>query len=165
MTYEDPWATSAPEPEQPAPPATTTVVNNSSRPVAEGEGKIVTTLKGGRDFDAPWVVIHAASVAESDALLDSAFKDYLEKVQKVASVFAGAAPASLSSSGGQQASRPAQRPAPAGAQEPPSWAPPKPEPDYVYRTGVGKNDGKVWHAWYPPDRSDTRPKKYFYPPR
>ncbi|UVK60600.1 hypothetical protein SEA_PETERSON_50 [Mycobacterium phage Peterson] len=159
----DPWASNDNGPEQPVatPAPATTVVNNSSN-VAPGEGKIVTTLKGGRDFDAPWIVIHASSVAESDALLDASFKDYMEKVKLVAAAFAGgsAAPAPAQSSGGGY-----QRQAPQGAQEAPEWAPPKPYDDFVYVSKVNQNTGKVWHAWMPPTKDDTRQPKFFYPPR
>ncbi|AXH49515.1 hypothetical protein SEA_DRFEELGOOD_45 [Mycobacterium phage DrFeelGood] len=156
----DPWASNDNGPEQPvaATAPATTVVNNSSN-VAPGEGKIVTTLKGGRDFDAPWIVIHASSVEESDALLDAKFKDYMDKVKKVAAAFAGgsAAPAPAQSSGGGY-----QRQAPQGAQEAPEWAPPKPYDDFVYKTGVSKKTGKVWHAWMPPTKDDGRDAKFFY---
>ncbi|QGJ87941.1 hypothetical protein SEA_KILLIGREW_47 [Mycobacterium phage Killigrew] len=164
----DPWASNDNGPEQPVATTapSTTVVNNSSN-VAPGEGKIVTTLKGGRDFDAPWIVIHASSVEESDALLDAKFKDYMDKVKKVAAAFAGgsAAPAPAQSSGGGY-----RRQAPQSAQEAPEWAPPKPYDDFVYKTGISKKTGKVWHAWMPPAKDDPseddpRPAKFFYPPR
>lgn len=163
MTVEDPWASAAPEPEQPAPSAPTTVVNNSTAP-RDAEA-ITTTFKGGRDFDAPWVVTRAATVAEADALLDAAFKDYLDKVQRVASVFAGAAPAPTQSGGGQQAqqrSAPAQSRAPQGATEPPSWFPPPPAEDWVYKTGI--KNGNVWHAWAPP-RKGGGDWEFHKPPR
>ncbi|AVJ51401.1 hypothetical protein SEA_CIAO_47 [Mycobacterium phage Ciao] len=162
----DPWASNDNGPEQPVAttaPATT-VVNNSSN-VAPGEGKIVTTLKGGRDFDAPWIVIHASSVEESDALLDAKFKDYMDKVKKVAAAFAGGSAAAPSAPAPSRPAVSGSRPAPAGAKEAPEWAPPPPYDDFVYVSKVNQNTGKVWHAWMPPTKDDTRQPKFFYPPR
>src|SRR5688572_32585646 len=46
------------------------------------EGKIVSTFKGGRDYNAPWVVVHADSVDESlNIINDKNFAELLTRVQ------------------------------------------------------------------------------------
>ncbi|MEO3857466.1 hypothetical protein [Acrocarpospora sp. B8E8] len=52
---------------------------------ADVTGKIVTTIKFGAGYDAPWVVIHADSIGDSDAILsEQATRDYFAKVGKAA---------------------------------------------------------------------------------
>ena len=165
MTITDPWATApAAEPEPAEEPTKaaggiTVDVTPRIRPV-ELDGKIVTTFKAGAGYDAPWVVIHASSVEESDALLDQKFRDYLDKVKKVAGVFSGGSSAPAQGGNAQQRSN-----APQGATEAPAWAPAKPYDDFVYKTGVSKKNGKVWHAWMPPQKGDNREAVFFDPPR
>lgn len=168
MTVEDPWATSTPEPEQPAAPAPApTVVNNASRPAASSEGKVVVTLKGGRDFDAPWIVIHADDLQDAYDQTGNAelLGGLMDRVQGAARRFAGSAPAPAQGGGQQQApSRPAQREdrTPPGAQQPPDWFPEAPAPDWVYKTGV--KNGKAWHAWAPARKGDGE-WEFHRPPR
>ena len=151
MTLTDPFASAPEEPQPSQEPSVApepAPVAEAPKPAAQnvfapGEGKIVTTFKAGSSFDSPWVVVHANSVSESDALLDQAFADYLGKVKKVASFFnGGGAPAN----NGQQA--PQRSNAPAGATQPPAWFPPPPAAGWVYKTGF-KKDGGAWHAWAP----------------
>lgn len=138
-----------PPPEAPAPAPEVKEVKVTNVVPAPTEGKIVTTLKGGAGFDAPWVVIHASSVEESDALLDQAFADYLKKVQRVASFFSGGLSAPSGGSAPQQSPRSR---APQGATEPPPWFPPPPAEGWVYKTGKKKNGDGVYHAWAPPHK-------------
>lgn len=153
-TQPSPWDAPPPEAAKPAAPA---------RPAfADAEGKIVTTFKGGREYDQPWVVIHANSVEESDALLDQAFADYLAKVKRVASFFNGGGSAPAPSGGGQPQQQNRQAP-PQGANQPPSWAPPKPFDDFVYVTKVSAKTGRPWHAWMAPEKNDPRPALFFNP--
>lgn len=130
--------------------------------IADGfpsENKVTVTLKGGRDFDAPWIVIHAASVAEADAQFDSGLASLMEKVQRAGAHFAGQAPKPAPGAPTQAAVRSAP---PQGATDAPSWAPPKPFDDFVYKTGVSAKNGKTWHAWMPPSKGDSRDAKFFY---
>jgi hypothetical protein len=89
---------------------------------------------------------------EFKALLDRqwAISDYCHK--------GAAAPAPANNGGGRP-----QSAAPQGATDAPAWAPPKPFDDFVYKTGVSKKNGKVWHAWMPPQQGDLREAKFFYP--
>jgi hypothetical protein len=71
------------------------------------EGKIVTTIKYGAGFDAPWTVIHSDSVEEAEKTLNEA-KNLLELTARVAK-FAKAldsgtapAPANRGNGGGQR---------------------------------------------------------------
>lgn len=149
MSYEDPFATAPADDEA---QAEVKVIKTPS--VQEGaDAKIVMTFKEGSGFDATWNVVHAANAAEAKSiLLDPEYKELLELQKKAASFFRGGA-----------ASASARPAAPAGATQPPAWAPPKPYDDFVYKTGVSKA-GKVWHAWMAPERGDDRPAKWFYPP-
>lgn len=113
------------------------------------EGKVVVTLKGGSGFDAPWIVIHAASVEDANSQLNNELMELMGRVQKAGQFFSGQAPAK--SSGGSSAGAP-----PRGAVEAPAGTPPAPGPDWQYKTGVGKN-GKTWKAWMPPRDSDASP--------
>jgi len=115
-----------------------------------GEGKLTLTLKGGAGFDSPWIVIHAADV---DDALDQVSGDnaaklakLMDETRKAANHFAGSAPAKPA----------AGRPAPQSAGEAPAGTPEPPGPDWVYKTGVGKN-GKTWKAWMPPRGSSESP--------
>jgi hypothetical protein len=169
LSITDPWAAVETEPaaepqtEQKA-VGTMTVDVKPNILTGELEPAITTTYKGGTGFDAPWVVTRASSVKEADALLDQEFADYLAKVQRVAKHFVGSAPVSQNVSPSQGGSAPARSNAPQGATEAPSWAPPKPHDDFVYKTNISAKTGKVWHAWMPPTKDDQRPAKFFYPP-
>jgi len=166
MTITDPWATAEAEPapaaELQAEQKTLGSVSVDVKPRildAELASTITTTYKGGGGFDAPWVVTRANSVKEADALLDQEFKDYLDKVKRVASAFSGG-----SSAPAQGGNTGARSNVPQGATEAPSWAPAKPFDDFVYKSGVSAKNGKVWHAWMPPEKGDSRDAKFFYPP-
>ncbi|SFI79891.1 hypothetical protein SAMN05216275_10518 [Streptosporangium canum] len=148
----DPWAAEAPAPEPPADEAqatpNTTTPSKESTITSNGtsEGKIVTTVKYGAGFDAPWTVIHSNSVEEAMATLNEA-KALLELTAKVAR-FAK----SLDSGTAQAAARPAanggaparpQASAPAG-QESKSCA----HGEMTYRTGNGAKG--PWAAHFCP---------------
>ncbi len=153
MTIADPFAAPADEP-QTAPKGVndsiSEALNSAPKLVSvptPSEGKVVLTFKGGRDFDAPWIVIHAADLEDAHASVygDNAvlLSSLMEQVQKAGQHFAGVKPVSQNA-----AAAPApQRQAPQGATEPPSWFPPPPAPDWVYKTGF--KNGNSWHAWAP----------------
>lgn len=169
MTIADPFA-SAPAQEEAQQPASEPAAQPAAaeKPAvqnvfAPGEGKIVTTLKAGAGYDQPWVVIHANSVEESNALLDQKFADYLGRVKKVAAFFnGGGVPVQAQNNGGGQQQSNGR---PQGATEPPAWAPPKPYDDFVYKTGFSQKTNKTWHAWMPPTKGDNREALFFNPPR
>lgn len=128
-------------------------------PKTAEEGKLTVTLKGGSGYDAPWIVGHFADV--DDALRtfsEDAVKmaDLMTRVQKAGAHFSGLQPARENPVSANP-SRPPQ-----GATDAPAWAPPKPFDDFVYKTGVSKKTGKVWHAWMPPQQGDSRDAKFFY---
>ncbi|WP_431911625.1 hypothetical protein [Nonomuraea jabiensis] len=79
----DPWASASTADEAqsniPAPRQTKeSYVSNGT-----SEGKIVTTIKYGAGFDAPWTVIHSDSIEEAERSLNEA-KNLLELTAKVA---------------------------------------------------------------------------------
>ncbi|QKT07898.1 hypothetical protein HUN08_12410 [Gordonia sp. X0973] len=150
MTAYDPFAVDTPEPEQapePAAPVGTTAV--SVKPVlTDSGGKVVVTLKGGSGSEAPWIVIHADSVADATSQLDAEIVTLMEKTAGAAKKFqslgfgGGGGQRSAAPSGGNSGGgRPAR-------QEPPAGAPEAPGPDWSYKTGT--KNGRTWHAWAPP---------------
>ncbi|ASZ73931.1 hypothetical protein SEA_SHAYRA_55 [Gordonia phage ShayRa] len=187
MTMEDPFAqapvAAAAEPEQPpftpdpaaAPAATATVTQTKPAPAVVGaDGKVVLTFKGGNDFSAPWIVIHADGLDEAAEFISVSnapkLMDLMTRVQNAGAHFAGQAPAKPAGSGGGQRSGGGGggSNAPRGATEPPAWAPPKPYDDFVYKSGVtksGRNAGQTWHAWMPPQKGDSRNAEFFNAPR
>lgn len=139
----DPWAT--PPPAAPAAPAPVVV--------GDGDGKVVMTFKEGTGFDSTWLVVHATSVADAKATLqDPEFKELMDLQKFGATYFrGGAAPAA----GGAP-----RQAAPQGASGPPAGAPAAPGPGWVYKNGItksGRNQGKMWHGWMPPQGSDEKP--------
>lgn len=57
-----------------------------------GEGKIVVTLKGGKGYEAPWIVVHANSVDEAHKVFDDKrFHELMERTLKAGAYFAGKA--------------------------------------------------------------------------
>lgn len=115
--------------------------------------EVVGTLKG--DGQPPWIVIHAPSLQEyynqvsgdNAALLAKA----MEQTQKAGKHFA-------SLGGGSSApARHTQPGQPAGSVEPPAGSPPCPGPGWVFKSGVGKSNGKPWKGWMPPQGSNEKP--------
>lgn len=145
----DPFASKAAEdtteeaPKQESPKETTTTKNKENVTMAENtEGKIVVTLKGGKGYEAPWIVIHANDVAEANAQLnDEGLADLIKQTKKVAEFFNGGANT-------QAANAPAGQPQ-ASTQAPNGQQPPE---GYVFKSGVGKN-GRAWKAFMPADRN------------
>ncbi|QFP95531.1 hypothetical protein SEA_GAUGELDP_48 [Mycobacterium phage GaugeLDP] len=107
LSYPDPFGSApADEPAEEAQQETA-----PSEPVAkprpvvtEADGKVVLTFKGGRDFDAPWIVIHAAS-------LEDAYEQLTTKGDLLGKVMERTANAGAHFSGG---SKPAAKPAQSG---------------------------------------------------
>lgn len=114
---------------------TTTVTTQDS------QAKIVTTLKGGSGYEAPWIVIHSDTADEAlEVLQDEKLKELIDHTKKVASYFNGG---SAKKSNGK----------PAGATQAPNGQ--EPPEGYVFKSGVGKT-GKVWKAFMPIDRNSGK---------
>lgn len=115
--------------------------------VSNNEGKIVTTLKAGSGYDAPWAVLHTDTHDEALEIMSSeTFKDYLKAAAETASAFAGMMPQKTSGRGGAVSAQGK----PQGATQPSNGATP-PE-GYVFRSGMGKNN-RPWQAFMPIDRN------------
>lgn len=99
MSFDDPFD-NAPmdadndEAQGGAPAPAPKVKVSKAKPAADdSDGKVVLTFKGGRDFDAPWIVIHANGlqeahdfvVGENSALLAT----IMDKVKVASTYFAG----------------------------------------------------------------------------
>lgn len=108
----------------------------------EGESKIVTTLKGGAGYDAPWIVIHSNTPEEALAVLEAeSVKRLIDQTKKVASYFSG-------SPARDNRKAPGVKGKPKAATTPPAGSPACPE-GWSYRTGISKA-GKPWQAYFPP---------------
>lgn len=126
----------------------TTTTTKENKAMAENtEGKIVVTLKGGKGYEAPWIVIHANDVQDANAQLnDEGLADLIKQTKKVAEFFNGGANTQAESGPKGQPQAATQAP---NGQEPPEG--------YVFKSGVGKN-GRAWKAFMPADRnSDLKP--------
>ena len=132
----------------------TTITTQKEKPVTQDNtnAKIVTTLKGGSGFDAPWIVIHADDVAEAVAVLrGDNIEELLKATKEVSDKFnGGQAPAQ------QRQAAPRTQGMPAGANEPRPSDPPMPE-GWTYKAGVNKN-GKAYRAYFPPRGSQESPQ-------
>lgn len=146
----DPFATetAVDEAQQPTPetkPETKkkTTKKKETATVAENtEGKIVVTLKGGKGYEAPWIVIHANDVNEANEHLnDENLAELIKQTKKVSEFFNGGANT-------QAASGPKGQPQ-AATQAPNGQTPPD---GYEFRSGVSKA-GKPWKAFMPIDRN------------
>lgn len=143
----DPWAAEALADEAQAAPNTTSATpTKETITVDTPQGEIVTTIKYGSGFDAPWTVIHSNSVEEATATLNEA-KALLELTAKVAkyakSLDSGTAPRAARSEADGGAPTRSQASAPAG-QEGKNCA----HGEMTYRTGNG-NKGP-WAAHFCP---------------
>lgn len=136
----DPFA-NADEAQQTPNPTTTKKETKVSTPTPETQSKIVTTLKGGAGFDAPWIVVHSDSVDEALGVLnDENLGELMDAAQKAAAKFNNGKPAPARGNGGK----------PAGAAKAPNGQ--EPPEGYVFKSGMGKN-GKPWKAFMPIDRN------------
>lgn len=96
---------------QPVSPASQTDTKPAARKaeVEDANSKVVVTLKGGKGYEAPWVVLHCDTVAEAnDALSDEALVELLDRASKAGAYFARkgvpAAPAQASAAPAAQSS-------------------------------------------------------------
>lgn len=116
------------------------------------EGKIVVTLKGGRDYDEPWVVLHCDDLDDALAQTTDRQKlgDLLKAAQEASKAFRDFRPtedtgarasAPQNGSQGRSQGKPAQATAhPQGRQEFCQHG------EMEFKTGLGKN-GKMWGAF------------------
>lgn len=130
-------------------PATKPAARKAS--VEDSNGKVVVTLKGGKGYEAPWIVLHCDTVAEANGLLsDDGLKELIDRTTKAGQYFA--------KQGGVAAPAPADAPAQASGGSP-YGAPQKPEhiSDKVWQLiqqgGTlkrGKNPSNPWMGIAPP---------------
>lgn len=154
---EDPWAAEATYADPPRDEAQTSIPNTPAKKensVNNGtsEGKIVTTVKYGSGFDAPWTVIHSDSVEEAlNTLKSPAAKELFELTAKAAKfakgLDAGTAPAAQRGNGNGGGQR-QQQSTPPGV-ESKTCA----HGEMVFRTGNG-NKGP-WKAFFCPQPKDA----------
>lgn len=102
------------------------------------DGKISITLKGGKGYDAPWIVVSGDSVAEVEqSMLELGESRLIELTKLGSEALIGAVGAA------EGAPAAPDRPAGVGA-------------DWTLREGTGKN-GKPWRGWFPPRGSTEKP--------
>lgn len=105
------------------------------------EGKVVVTLKGGKGYEAPWIVIRADSIEDAhEQVSNEALAGLMKQTKKVAEFFNGGANTQAANGPKGQPRAATQAP---GGQQPPEG--------YEFRSGVSKS-GKPWKAFMPIDR-------------
>ena len=138
LSFEDPFDAEEAQADTAAPSVTVT----KDKPAqAESDGKVVLTFKGGRDFDAPWIVIHANGLQEAHDFVvgdnASLLATVMDRVKVASQHFAGkpaAAPAAAP-----------QRQAPQAATEAPGGEKRFCEHgEMVFKSGVAKATGKPY---------------------
>lgn len=103
------------------------------------DGKISITLKGGKGYDAPWIVVSGDTVAEVEQSMLMLGESRLIELTKLGSeALIGA----VAPQGGVEPVEDG-RPAGVGA-------------EWTLREGTGKN-GKPWKGWFPPRGSTEKP--------
>lgn len=106
------------------------------------DGKVSITLKGGKGYDAPWIVVSGDTVAEVEQfMLELGESRLIELTNLGSKALVGAVGESSAPQGGGAPA--ADRPVGVGA-------------DWTLREGVGKN-GKPWKGWFPPRGSTEKP--------
>ncbi|WP_078344679.1 hypothetical protein [Mycobacteroides chelonae] len=142
-TPDDPWASppqgfATPEPPAQAPAAKPAVPSD--------DGKVVLTFKGGKGYEAPWVVIHASSLGdahdqvtgENAVLLAKVMTEVTKAGGHFARLNGGSPTASGSpSAGGSNAPQAAQQ-APNGEKQFCQHG------EMEYKTGISKKSGKPY---------------------
>lgn len=125
---------------------------------ANTEGKVVVTLKGGKDFSDPWLVFHCSNIEDAiEQLRHDKVKELITLTKNAGQFFAGQGrPAQSQQRGGdQQAPRTQGRPQ--GATEPPGGqAKECRHGEMIWKTGFNEEKGRAWKAFMCPsrDRSD-----------
>lgn len=159
----DPFAPKAPEPvvvESGSGGAgaqgTAPVVKIGGSAKVPGEGKLVTTLKGGASFTDPWIVLHAESLEETEEFFSEAnakrVAALMERVQNAGKHF-------VSLGGGSTPSAPAapaqpRSNTPAGAQSAPDGDTRQcKHGEMQYKTG--SKNGRTWKGFFCPTPKDT----------
>lgn len=141
MSFEDPFDNAPADSEEVEQTAAPAIKVAKKKPApADSDGKVVLTFKGGRDFDAPWIVIHANGLQEAHDFVvgdnASLLATVMERVKVASRHFAGqpAAAQPQAAGGGQAPSR-----APQGAQEAPGGEKRFCEHgEMVFKSGVSK---------------------------
>lgn len=108
------------------------------------DGKISITLKGGKGYDAPWIVVSGDTVgAVEQSMLELGESRLIELTNLGSKALIGAVGESAAPKGGGGSQEMGDRPAGVGA-------------DWTIREGTGKN-GKPWKGWFPPRGSTEKP--------
>lgn len=136
-------------------PATAPVVKVGGSAKAPGEGKLVTTLKGGASFTDPWIVLHAESLEETEEFFSE------ENAKRVAALMervqnAGKHFVKLGGGSDTAAASPAQARsnAPAAAQSAPGGDTRQcKHGEMQYKTG--SKNGRTWKGFFCPSPKDT----------
>lgn len=171
VSYEDPFD-NAPDNNVKEIPVVEEVVLGTSEDGVE----FSLTFKGTGGYADRWLVVRFPTAEIGNRIIkDPALKELLDGSIKVAEYdfkayheaqgYRPTAPVQAAAASQQvNQPNPTYRP-PQQAQEPPSWAPEKPYDDFVYKSGISAKNGKPWHAWMAPQKGDSRPAVFFYPPR
>jgi len=120
--------------------------------VPPSEGKVTVTLKGGIGYNAPWVVIHGATVADAlEQINDKELATLLERAQaasKYFGMFGEAKPASTTPAA------PSGQPT-AATQAPGGQVKTCPHGEMVFKSGVSQGTGRAWSGYFCPTPKNT----------
>lgn len=138
MTIEDPFNNAPADSD-----VTVEVTADKPSAAATPDGKVVLTFKGGRGYEAPWIVIHANSLQEAhdsvvgdNATLLAVVMDRVQTASKhFASIGADSQPAQQQGGGGAPQ---ASQSAPGGEKRYCTHG------EMVFKTGVAKASGKPY---------------------
>lgn len=158
LSFEDPFDSvpldsDAPL-EEPAPAVKAKAAKAKPAVGVESDGKVVLTFKGGRDFDAPWVVIHANGLQEAHDFVvgenASLLAVVMERVQVAAKHFAGSGKPAVAAQAEPSTAAPQQAVSAPGGQTRQCA-----HGEMVFRSGVAKGTGKPYSLF-----SCTAPREH-----
>jgi hypothetical protein len=130
---------------------------------------VTVTFKAGTGFDAPWIVIHAADIADAHAQVrDKALSSLMEDTAKMAEFFTSfgrpsgprqpAAAATTNAAPAASGSEtPAHQQAPGGVVKRCDHG------QKIYKTGFSEKTKKTWHAFDCPTKQCDPPREWYNP--
>lgn len=127
------------------------------------EGKFVGTIKGGRDFDEPWIVMHCDSLIElvenltNKELLGQAM-DAAQAASEQFRKLRRASETSTAQNTSQNGSQPRTQGRPAAATEGPWGVQTCPHGTMVFKSGQDQATGEVWQGYFCPVPKGQNPR-------
>jgi hypothetical protein len=134
----------------------------SQKEVRMSEGKFVGTIKGGRDFDEPWIVMHCDTLVElvenltNKELLGQAM-DAAQAASEQFRKLRRASETSTAQNTSQNRSQPRTEGRPAAVTEGPWGVQTCPHGTMIFKSGQG-DDGSTWQGYFCPVPKGQSPR-------